>query len=66
MAGDLISGSLTFQNTTLTNLGFTLDDSGTFSGNGNTVNFNVTPEPSTAAMICLALAFAIVRKNRCR
>ena len=53
-AGDLIEGSITFRETDLATLGFTAGDSGSFSGNGNTVNFSVTgpgvsaiPEPSS-------------------
>jgi hypothetical protein len=43
MQGNPISGSLTFESTTLENMGLTFGDSGSFEGNGNTVNFIIKP-----------------------
>ena len=68
-AGDPISGSMTFNGTDLTTMGFTLGDSGTFTGGGNTVNFSVSsagpaavPEPGTwAAAALLASGAALMR-----
>lgn len=66
-SGESIAGSLTFSGHTLTSLGFTAGDSGTFSGAGNIVNFTVVPEPSAfAAVTALVVAGCLVFVRRRR
>jgi MYXO-CTERM domain-containing protein len=70
-AGDPIEGSLLFENTDLVTMGFTLGDSGSFSGGGNTVNFSVTsaapvPEPGTWAAAALLVGGAALARWRRR
>ena len=66
-AGDPINGSLTFANMDVeTDLGFTIGDSGAFTGGGNTVNFNVVPEPSTYAALAGLATLAVVAFHRRR
>jgi hypothetical protein len=70
VAGNPISGSIRFNNETLDSMGFTLGDSGTFSGDGKTVNYTVSavPEPvaiGTALVGMAGLALGYCRR-RCR
>ena len=67
VAGNNINGSLTFLNMDLVNnMGFTLGDSGAFTGSGNTINFTVVPEPSTTAALAglATLGFVALRRRK--
>lgn len=69
IAGQSLSGSLTFANTDLVTMGFTPDSSGVFSGAGNTVTFSVSavPEPATVGMLavgCVVAGLGFVRRRR--
>jgi len=68
VAGNQISGSLTFNNKTLGAMGFTLGDSGTFSGGAGTVNFSVgataVPSAGLAGLATVGLAGVSRRRRR--
>jgi hypothetical protein len=67
-AGTPFSGSLTFNNTSITDLGLTPGDSGSFTSAGGTINYTVAvPEPATVSMLaasCLAAGLGFVRRRR--
>ncbi|MGJ8672100.1 PEP-CTERM sorting domain-containing protein [Rubritalea sp.] len=65
-AGTQITGSATYTNTSYATAGFTIGDSGSFSGGGNTVSFQVAavPEPSSALLVGLGALSFVVRRRR--
>lgn len=68
VAGNTISGSLTFNNTDLVTMGFTPGDSGVFSGGAGTVNFSVgataVPGAGIAGLATFGLAGISRRRRR--
>lgn len=68
VAGNEISGSLTFNNTDLVTMGFTPGDSGFFSGGAGTVNFSVgataVPSAGLAGLATVGLAGVSRRRRR--
>ena len=73
VAGQSISGSLTFANTDIVTMGFTPDSIGVFSGAGNTVTFSISgtgpapvPEPGTWAAAALLVGGAALARWRRR
>ena len=68
VAGNTISGSLTFNNTDLVTMGFTPGDSGVFSGGAGTVNFSVgataVPGAGIAGLATIGLAGVSRRRRR--
>ena len=71
-AGSEISGTLTFAGKTVSDMGFTVGDSGVFSGGGNTINFAVSsasvsaiPEPSSMLSLAgLITGSAFLRRRK--
>jgi len=68
VAGTQLSGSLTFNNKTLSDMGFTVGDSGTFSGGAGTVTFSVgataVPGAGLAGLATVGLAGVSRRRRR--
>lgn len=66
VAGGSISGTLTFSGQTLQTMNFSPGDSGSINAAGNTINFQVVPEPSTCAAIFgfVGLGFALGHRPR--
>jgi hypothetical protein len=66
-AGTPFSGSLTFNNTSIVDLGLTPGDVGSFTSAGGTINYTVAvPEPATVGMLaasCLAAGLGFVRRR---
>ena len=68
-AGTPFSGSLTFNNTSIVDLGLTPGDVGSFTSSGGTINYTVSavPEPATVSMLaagCVAAGLGFVRRRR--
>ena len=67
VAGQSLSGSLTFANTDVVTMGFTPGENGVFSNGDNTINYSVAvPEPTTVGMLavgCVAAGLGFVRRR---
>ena len=68
-AGTSFSGSMTFINKTVVDLGLTPGDVGSFTSRGGTINYTVSavPEPATVGMLaagCVAAGLGFVRRRR--
>jgi len=70
VAGQSLSGSLTFANTDVVTMGFTPGENGVFSNGDNTINYSVAvSEPTTVSMLavgCVAAGLGFVRRRRRR
>jgi PEP-CTERM putative exosortase interaction domain len=68
-AGTPFSGSMTFNDKTVVDLGLTPGDIGSFTSSGGTINYTVSavPEPATVGMLaagCVAAGLGFVRWRR--
>lgn len=62
--GDPLSGSMTFTDINLNEMGLTAGGSGYFEGGGNRVDFSAVPEPSSLFLIGAAGFAGLLRRRR--